>query len=118
MLRTIDRLRAARREDRGFTLIELLIVIIILGVLAAIVVFSIRGISNDAEATACEIEIRTVETAIEAHKAELDTYPGTVGALVTAGFLREEPAGESTITSATTINTATGAWTAAPGCDA
>ncbi len=43
MRRTIDRLQAARREDRGFTLIELLIVIIILGILAAVVVFSVRG---------------------------------------------------------------------------
>ncbi|MGW5532330.1 type II secretion system protein, partial [Streptomyces xanthochromogenes] len=35
----------ARRQD-GFTLIELLVVIVILGVLAAIVVFSVRGIGD------------------------------------------------------------------------
>ncbi|WP_182380180.1 prepilin-type N-terminal cleavage/methylation domain-containing protein [Nocardioides sp. WS12] len=114
MLRTLAR----RRNENGFTLIELLIVIIILGVLAAIVVFSVRGITNNAAATACEIEIRTVETAIEAHKAELGTYPGTVGALTDAGFLREDPVGESNITDATTIVVGTGAFTTAPGCDA
>lgn len=113
----ISRARRVRRDEGGFTLIELLIVIIILGVLAAIVVFSIRGITNNSEAVSCDIEIRTVETAIESHKAQLNSYPATVGALVTGGFLREEPAGESNITNATTINTTTGAFTTAPGCD-
>lgn len=101
-----------RANDDGFTLIELLIVIIILGVLAAIVVFSIRGITNNSEVVACETEVRTVETAIEVAYAETDAYPGTVGALVTAGFLRENP-DASNITAATTIDGTTGAMPAA-----
>lgn len=115
MHRTLARLRAARRDDRGFTLIELLIVIIILGVLAAIVVFSVRGITNNSAATACEIEIRTVETAVEARYAEEGAYPATVQVLVNEGFLRDVPTGESTITAATTID-ANGALSAT-GCD-
>ncbi|NYI46633.1 general secretion pathway protein G [Nocardioides aromaticivorans] len=114
MRRTIDRLQAARREDRGFTLIELLIVIIILGILAAVVVFSVRGISDNGEEAACKTEIRTVETAVEAAYAENGSYPGTVGALVTQGFLRAAPDGTvSSITGATAI-TATGALNPAP----
>lgn len=93
MHRTLDRLRAARREDRGFTLIELLIVIIILGVLAAIVVFSIRGITDNGETVACETEHRIVATALEAYYAENDAYPAAndLAALVTGGFLQDEP---------------------------
>jgi len=116
MRRTIDRLQAARREDRGFTLIELLIVIIILGVLAAVVVFSVRGIASNGETAACEAEIRAVETAVEAHYAEESNYPATVGALVTAGFLRDNPSGASSIDPADTINSTTGAITPAPTC--
>ncbi len=86
-----------RKGDEGFTLIELLIVIIILGVLAAIVVFSVRGIADRGEVTACKTEVRSVETAIEAAYAETGGYPATVHGLVTAGFLHEDPSGASNI---------------------
>ncbi|KRB72721.1 hypothetical protein ASE01_21975 [Nocardioides sp. Root190] len=118
MRRTLDRLQAARREDRGFTLIELLIVIIILGVLAAVVVFSVRGITDNGETAACRTEIRTVETAIEAYYAENNDYPATVGDLVggAEGFLREDPSGASSIDPADTISATTGEITPAPTC--
>ena len=98
----LERIREARRNESGFTLIELLIVIVILGVLAAIVVFSVRGITNDSEEKACEIEVRTVETAIEAAKADTGSYPADVGDLVSGGYLRENPEA-SNITDATAI---------------
>lgn len=88
MRRLTDRLSAARREDRGFTLIELLIVIIILGVLAAIVVFSVRGITDKGDESACKIEYRTVNTAIEAYYAENGADPANLDVLVTDGFLK------------------------------
>ncbi|WP_435770821.1 prepilin-type N-terminal cleavage/methylation domain-containing protein [Nocardioides sp. SYSU DS0651] len=113
----LSRARRLRRDESGFTLIELLIVIIILGVLAAIVVFSVRGISDNGEEAACRTEIRTVETAVEAYYAENDAYPATVGGLTTGGFLREDPDGPSTITAASTIDGTTGAIAPAPACD-
>ena len=82
---TLNRLRQARKDD-GFTLIELLIVILILGVLAGIVVFSVRGISDRGEEAACKTEFRTVDTAIEAAIANGVT-PTDLDSLVTAGFL-------------------------------
>ncbi|WP_436698604.1 prepilin-type N-terminal cleavage/methylation domain-containing protein [Nocardioides sp. BYT-33-1] len=91
MRRITDRLTEARRDDRGFTLIELLIVIIILGVLAAIVVFSVRGITNNSEQAACKTEYRIVNTAIEAYVAENNgAEPANIAALV-PGFLKEAP---------------------------
>lgn len=114
MHRTLARLRAARRDDRGFTLIELLIVIIILGVLAAVVVFSVRGITDNSEEAACKTEIRIVETAIEAYYAENTAYPATVGGLVPGGFLRANPEGPSSIDEADAIDPATGEITPAP----
>lgn len=107
-----------RKNDDGFTLIELLIVIIILGVLAAIVVFSVRGITNNSKQVACETEIGTVETAIEAFYADTNAYPATIADLHTAGnqFLREEPTGPSNISDATTVDAASGLMTPAPAC--
>ena len=77
-----------RDEDSGFTLIELLIVIVILGILAAIVVFSVGGISDRGQASACDTDKKTVQTAEEAYFAQAGAGSyGTVDQLVTAGFL-------------------------------
>lgn len=107
MRRTIDRLQAARREDRGFTLIELLIVIIILGILAAIVVFSVRGITDRGEESACKTSVRTVDTAYEAYIADGGTGATTAVTLgdLDPDFLHGIPdnVGSLTTTAATTV---------------
>ena len=86
------RLDQAGRQD-GFTLIELLIVIVILGILAAIVVFAVGGISDRGQTSACKADKKTIQTAQEAYFAEKSAgdgkYAGSVGALVTAKFLAD-----------------------------
>src|SRR3954462_171676 len=82
--------REARRNEDGFTLIELLIVIVILGVLAGIVVFSVRGITDRGAVAACKAEVKTVAVAEEAYYASpvgAGSY-GTLAQLQTGGFLR------------------------------
>ncbi len=64
-----------KRAEGGFTLIELLIVIIILAILAAIVVFAVGTTGQNAAAASCESDAKTVETALETYKAELNAYP-------------------------------------------
>jgi prepilin-type N-terminal cleavage/methylation domain-containing protein len=56
-------------QSDGFSLIELLIVIMILGILAAVVVFSVRGIRNDSQDSTCGQHRRVVSTAIESYFA-------------------------------------------------
>ncbi|GAA3666985.1 hypothetical protein GCM10022237_28710 [Nocardioides ginsengisoli] len=87
MRRLTDRLSEARRDQRGFTLIELLIVIVILGILAAIVAFSVRGIVDRGDVAACKAEVKTVATAEEANYAKLGSY-ATLTDLQANGFLR------------------------------
>jgi len=79
--------RDLRRDESGFTLIELLIVIVILGVLAAIVAFSVRGIVDRGQTSACKAEVKTVATAEEALYAKTGSY-GTLADLTAGGFLR------------------------------
>jgi len=63
-----------KRDQGGFTLIELLIVIIILAILAAIVVFAVGTTGTNAAVASCKADAKSVETAIEAYKAQ---HPGT-----------------------------------------
>jgi general secretion pathway protein G len=90
----LARLHKAREEadESGFTLIELLIVIVILGILAAIVVFSVGGITDKGTASACQTDVKIVDTAAEAFYAQPPAaaphpYATTIGDLVTYGFL-------------------------------
>jgi len=82
--------RIRRRQDQsGFTLIELLVVIIILGILAAVVVFAVGGVGDKGEASAREIDRRTLATAQEAYFANNGRY-ATEAELVGGGLLSEE----------------------------
>lgn len=70
-----------QKREEGFTLIELLIVIIILAILAAIVVFAVGTTSSNSKKAACDSDAKSVETAVEAYKAQVGSYPslGTAG---------------------------------------
>lgn len=92
MRSSLDRVRAARRQQDGFTLIELLIVIVILGVLAAVVVFSVRGITDRGDTSACKANYSTAVTAVEAFIANSPTgaKPASLAALV-PDYLQSDP---------------------------
>jgi prepilin-type N-terminal cleavage/methylation domain-containing protein len=85
-----ERIREARKNEKGFTLIELLIVIVILGVLAGIVVFAVGGITDTGKNSACKTARKTVETGVEAFRAQTGAYPGSIAALV-PGYLHDDP---------------------------
>lgn len=63
------------RGDGGFTLIELLVVIVVLGILAAVVVFAVGGITDRGKSSSCKTELATVQTAIEAYNGKKGFYP-------------------------------------------
>jgi general secretion pathway protein G len=105
-----EAMRKKRSGEGGFTLIELLIVIVILGILAAIVVFAVGGITDKGNQSACKSDLKNVEVAQEAYYAKNGSYAADVPSLVTAKLLREAPS-----SSKYTISTDnTGAVTANP----
>jgi len=72
--REIQRRRAAGELDvQGFTLIELLIVIVVLGILAAVVVFALGGVTSQSAVSACNADAKTVEVAVAAYQANNGT---------------------------------------------
>ena len=80
-----------KRNESGFTLIELLIVIVIIGILAAVAIPRFQGVSDKAKIGAAKAELATVKQGLGMYQAENDTsaYPasGDIGShadLVTA----------------------------------
>jgi general secretion pathway protein G len=62
-------------SKRAFTLIELLLVLVILGVLAAIVVPKFSGRTEQARITAAQSQITTFGTALDAFEIDNGYYP-------------------------------------------
>ena len=81
------------QKDRGFTIVELLIVIVVIGILAAITMVAYGGITTQANNNAAKANATNVAKVAEAYNADDSTpggYPATVAALTgwTTGISR------------------------------
>ncbi len=63
-------------RTKGFTLVEILIVVIILGILAAIVIPQFTEASNDARESALASDLQTIRSQVELYKVQHNMYPG------------------------------------------
>jgi general secretion pathway protein G len=69
-----------KRSKRGFTLVEILIVVIILGILAAIVIPQFTNASNDARSNSVQSTLQTIRSQVELFKIQHgDTPPVAAG---------------------------------------
>lgn len=64
-----------KRDQRGFTIVELLIVIVVIGILAALVVTTYGGIQAKARDSKRQADLQALQTQIEAFYANNSYYP-------------------------------------------
>ena len=64
-------------SSRGFTLIEVMVVIVIMGILAALIVPKLLGRADDARIMAAKQDIATVMQALKLYRLDNQRYPTT-----------------------------------------
>ncbi len=69
------RLLQKYKKQQGFTIVELLIVIVVIGILAALVITTFSGIQRNARNTERETDIKAIHGQLEAYYAQHGRYP-------------------------------------------
>ncbi|ABL98383.1 type II secretion system major pseudopilin GspG [Shewanella amazonensis] len=83
-----------KRKQQGFTLLEIMVVIVILGLLAAMVLPNVLGNKESADIKKAVADIVALENALDMYKLDNSVYPTTeqgLDALVQKPIMSPEP---------------------------
>lgn len=83
-------MKLQRRTQGGFTLIEIMVVVVILGILAALVVPQVMNRPDQAKVTVAKGDIKAISAALDMYKLDNYAYPSTQQGL---DALVEKPGG-------------------------
>ena len=78
-----------RRQMAPFTLLEMMLVVAIMGILMSVAVWNIVGQSEKARATGTQATMRTIQSALDAYKADKGSFPPNLETLVTSKMLKD-----------------------------
>ncbi len=74
---TFRRFRHTSRMARGFTLIEIMVVVVILGILAALIAPNVISRIDEAQVTKVKQDLRAIESALKLYRLDRFRYPST-----------------------------------------
>lgn len=96
------KLKGIRRQD-GFTLVELMVVMLIIGVLAAIAVPVFTSALRSAREAVLKEDLFTMRRAIDAYTMDKQKGPQSLDDLVQDGYLKEVPVDPMTHTNSSWV---------------
>lgn len=84
-------MRSIQKREEGFTLVELMIVMLIIGILAAIAIPKFTAAVKSAREAALKEDLHVMRTAIQSYTMDKDKAPQSLDDLVQSGYLRAIP---------------------------
>ncbi len=97
------------KKSSGFTIVELLIVIVVIGILAAITIVAYSGITARANTTKSQTNAVQAQKVAEAFNADNSRYPGTLAEFGT-GVTAKLPAGVTVSGTSPVVGTPAPIW--------
>ena len=106
---------SGRPQDQGFTLVELLVVMIVIGVLAAVAIPTFLNQRNKGYDSQAKSDARSIQTEAETYYTDAQAYPANIVVVTPASPAPSTPAADtiyvkqsasSTVTTTVTLNSA------------
>ncbi len=76
------------RNEKGFTLIELLVAIVVVGILTAVAIVGINGLTNKGKDASCQATLDASRAAVAVHYANNNAYPANFTDMTSTGELQ------------------------------
>lgn len=68
-------IQSSRKESRGFTLVEMMVVVVVIGILAAVIIPQFVNTTQDAKISAAKGHVTELESAVDRFYVHMDRYP-------------------------------------------